>query len=320
MGLFLVTIIFNLALPFFGIIFLGVLAEKAFRIEESGLAWLNVFVFYFAVPTLVFQSIMEAPVSELLNWSFIAVTMLSSYLVFFLMFCIAVLVFRSSMTSSALQASSASYSNLVYLGLPLAVAAFGSGAAVPAALIACFDNLIQFSLVPVIAGLDRNNGRSALDLMKGILKEIGQNPLIIAALAGIVASASQVDLPHALDTLLTTLSRAAGPAALFALGVTVALRPVAAFRKEIPVVLVLKMIVHPLLVWFLLQHVGGIDRTWAGVAVLLASLPTGANVFILATRYRAFIDGASNVILISTMLSVLSISVMLFLIDRQFIP
>ncbi len=312
--------IFNLALPFFGIIFLGIIAEKAFKIEETGLAWLNIFVFYFAVPTLVFKSIMEAPIDRLLNWSFIAVTMLSSYLVFLLVFTISILVFRSRLTSAAIQASSASYSNLVYLGLPIAIAAFGSGAAVPAALIACFDNLIQFTLVPIIAGLEKSRSNSRKDTITGISRQIVQNPLIIAAVAGVAASAGQVPLPHVFDTMLTTLSKAAAPAALFVLGVTVAMRPLEGFRKEVPVILIAKMIIHPVLVWGLVSWIGGIEPMWAGVAILLASLPTAANVYILATQYRAFIDGVSNVILISTMMSVLSVSIVLYMIDRQYLP
>ncbi len=314
------AIIFNLALPFFGIIFLGIIAEKAFKIEESGLAWLNIFVFYFAVPTLVFKSIMEAPIDQLLNWSFIAITMMSSYLVFLLVFSISLLFFRSRLTSAAIQASSASYSNLVYLGLPLAIAAFGRDAAVPAALIACFDNLIQFTLVPIIAGLEKSRKDSRRDMITGISRQIVQNPLIIAAAAGVAASAGQFPLPHAFDTMLTTLSKAAAPAALFALGVTVAMRPLEGFTREVPVILIAKMLVHPLLIWGLIHWIGGVDPMWAGVAILLASLPTAANVYILATQYRAFIDGVSNVILISTMLSVFTVSIVLYMIDRQYLP
>ena len=43
----------GLALPFFGLIFLGYLAGRLWRRDESALAWLNIFVLYFALPALI---------------------------------------------------------------------------------------------------------------------------------------------------------------------------------------------------------------------------------------------------------------------------
>ena len=314
------SILIDLAVPFFGLIFLGALAERTFKIEESGLTWLNVFVFYFAVPPLVFKSITEAPVESLLNWGFIAATTISSYLIFVAVFAISLVVFKSRMTSAAIQASAASYSNLVYLGIPLAIATFGRDAAVPAALIACFDNLVQFTLVPLIASLEGGNGASRRETLKTVARQIGQNPLIVASIMGVVVAMSGLKLPTAIDTLVTNLGSAAAPAALFAMGITLALRPLQGFRHEMPVILIAKMVIHPLLVFMLMRMIGGIDQTWMGVAILLAALPTAANVFVLATRYRAYVDGVSNAILISTLISVVTISTLLYMIDKQYLP
>lgn len=313
------TIILNLALPFFGLVLLGAIAERRFGIEERGLAWLNVFVFYFAVPPLVFQSLVEAPVENLLNWPFFGVTALSTYLIFVVMLAVALVGYRARMASAAIQASSASYGNLVYLGLPIAIGVFGQNAVVPAALIACLDNLIQFSLVPIVAGLGNGRGADPKTVTIGILRNIALNPLIIASVLGIVVNFAGLPIPQPLDTLLSMLGRAAAPAALFALGVTVALRPLAGFRGEIPVILALKILVHPLLVYGLLQLIT-VDASWAGVALILAAMPTAANVFVLATQYRAFVAGASNIILLSTGISVFTVSLLMYLIDIQYLP
>lgn len=307
-------------MPFFGLIFLGALAERTFRIGENGLIWLNVFVFYFAVPPLVFKSITEAPVESLFNWGFIAATTISSYLVFVAVFAVSLMFFKSRMTSAAIQASAASYGNLVYLGIPLAIATFGRDAAVPAALIACFDNLVQFTLVPLIAGLENGNGASRRETLKTVFGQIARNPLIVASVMGVVVAVSGLRLPAAVDTLVTNLGGAAAPAALFAMGVTLALRRLQGFRHEMPVILIAKMVIHPFLVLMLMRMIGGIDPTWMGVAILLAALPTAANVFVMATRYRAYVDGVSNAILISGLISVATISTLLYMIDKQYLP
>lgn len=313
------SIIVNLAIPFFGLIVLGALAEKRFRIEERGLAWLNIFVFYFAVPPLVFNSIVEAPVEKLMNWSFLGMTTLATYLIFTAMLAVSLLVYKSRMTSAAIQASAASYSNLVYLGLPIAIGVYGQDAAVPAALIACLDNLVQFTLVPIIAGIEDDERSDPVATAMTILRRIGTNPLILASVFGIVVNFTGLLVPRPIETLLEMLARAAAPAALFALGVTVALRPLAGFRGEIPVILVFKIVLHPVLVYVLLQFVTA-DPMWIGVALIQAALPTAANVFVLATQHRAFVEGASNVILISTLISFATVSALLFLIDNAYLP
>ena len=314
------AILISLALPFFGLVLLGALAEKIFKIEESGLAWLNVFVFYFAVPPLVFKSIANAPFESLLNWTFIGATTISTYIIFVGMFTISLFVFRARMTAAAMQASSASYSNLIYLGIPLAIATFGKDAAVPAALIACFDNIVQFTLVPLIAGLDGTSERPRREIVLTVIRKIFLNPLILASMAGALVSAFDVKLASALDTLLTNLGNAAAPAALFAMGVTVALRPLEGVRLELPVILIAKMVIHPLLVFSMMRMIHDVDPVWAGVAILLAALPTAANVFVLANQYRSYATGVSNAILISTLISVATISTLLSLIDSQYLP
>ena len=46
------TEILNLAMPFFGLVALGVISARRWRAGEEGLAWLNIFLVYFALPAL----------------------------------------------------------------------------------------------------------------------------------------------------------------------------------------------------------------------------------------------------------------------------
>jgi hypothetical protein len=178
---------------------------------------------------------------------------------------------------------------------------------------------VQFSLVPIIAGTEDGERSDPVATAMTILRRIGTNPLILASLLGAVVNFTGLPIPQPLDTLLTMLARAAAPAALFALGITVALRPLAGFRGEIPTILLFKIVVHPVLVYLLLQFITA-DPMWIGVAIIQAALPTAANVFVLATQHRAFVEGASNVILISTVISVFTVSAIMFMIDNQILP
>ena len=52
----------------------------------------------------------------------------------------------------------------------------------------------------------------------------------------------------------------------------------------------------------------GLDPLWAASAVILAALPTGSLVFVLATQYGVYVQRATAAILVSTVLSVITLS------------
>ena len=126
--------------------------------------------------------------------------------------------------------------------------------------------------------------------------------------------------PQAIDTLLTFLSNAAAPCALFAMGVTVAQQPMGRVPMELPVILSVKLIVHPLIVLMLLNWMGGVEPAWVATAVLMACLPPAANVFVIAQQYHVYIQRASSSILIGTIASTVTVSIFIYLITEGLLP
>src|SRR5687768_1091756 len=145
--------IFGLALPFFGLIFLGYLAGKIWRLEEGGLAWLNIFVIYFALPALFFQLISKTPIDQLANGRFVFATTLATYSAFALAFAFAMVRNSGDIAAATVQAMVGGYGNVGYMGAPLALVALGPAAAVPAALVFCFDVALVFTLAPLMMGI-----------------------------------------------------------------------------------------------------------------------------------------------------------------------
>lgn len=144
--------------------------------------------------------------------------------------------------------------------------------------------------------------------------------MVIAALLGAVAAAVSLELALPVRRLLDYLSRAALPCALFAIGVTVALRPLRSFGPEFPFIIFCKMILHPVLVLLVLNLMGGIEPLWIGTAVLMAAMPSAASVYVLAAKTDAYVDGASNAILVSTAVSLFTVTFLLYLVDQQLLP
>jgi malonate transporter len=86
------------------------------------------------------------------------------------------------------------------------------------------------------------------------------------------SSALHIELPVALDRTVSFLQNAAAPTALFVLGVTVALRPFDRVPWEVPGVIAVKLLVHPLTSFALMLTFGPFAQPWAATAVLMASL------------------------------------------------
>ena len=72
------TDILNLALPYFGLMFIGFACGKLKRLPEAGLAWMSFFILYVALPALFFRILAKTPFEQLAQWSFIASTSLAT--------------------------------------------------------------------------------------------------------------------------------------------------------------------------------------------------------------------------------------------------
>ncbi len=311
--------VLNLALPYFGLIFLGFLCGKLKRIPDTGLAWLNFFLIYVALPSLFYRILAKTPFDELNNIPFVVATTLGTLGAFVAAFVVSIAL-RGRMADAAIAGLAGGYGNIGYMGPGLALATLGAQAAAPVALIFCFDNILLFSLVPMlmgIAGADKKSiGATALD----VAKKIALHPFIIATALGVASAALRFEPPIALDRLMQFLQNAAAPCALFALGVTVALRPMARFPWEVPAAVGIKLALHPVLALVLLSVFGPFSEAWIYTAVLMAALPPALNVFIMARQYDTFVEQASSSILLGTLVSVVSLTFVMWLVKTQQLP
>ncbi|MBZ0229167.1 MAG: AEC family transporter [Bauldia sp.] len=301
----------TIILPFFGLIALGYGAGRYLGIPPEGTAGLHVFIFYFALPALFFQLVAETPLSALANWSFVLTTTFSTYCAFAIAFSFGALVNRGNIPEATIQGLVGSYANIGYMAPGLTLAAFGSAAAAPTALIFSFDNAMLFTLVPLMMALGGSERATGAALARVIGRQVLLHPFILATLAGFLAAAVGLKPPGPIDGILTFLRSAAAPCALFALGVTLAQKPVGKVPFDLPVLIAIKLVVHPLIVYLLLTWIGGFDRVWIYSAVLMAALPPAANVYVLAQRYDSYVARASAGILLGTLASIVTVTVVL---------
>lgn len=312
--------ILGLVLPFFGMIFLGALLARLTRQPLEALGWMNTFVVYVALPSLFFQLIARTPVEQLTEWRYVFGVVLSTYIVFLLMFVASVLISRGDVAQSTVRGLAAAYGNIGYMGPGLALLAFGPEAAVPVALIFCFENIVHFAVAPMMMAIAGGERSSPLQLAIGVIRKIVLHPFIIATASGVAAAALQFEPPVPVARLLEYLAQAAAPCALFAMGVTLALRPLQRVPRELGFIAALKLVVHPALCYVVLSAIGDFSEVWIFSAVLLAALPTATNVFVIAQQYNVWVQRASASVLLTTVLSVISVTALLYMIRSGILP
>ncbi|HEY5819733.1 MAG TPA: AEC family transporter [Mesorhizobium sp.] len=312
--------VFGLVLPFFGLIFMGYIVARITRQPLDALGWMNTFIIYVALPALFFQLLSKTPIERLTEWGYIFASVFSTFIIFSVMFGASVLVTRGEIRESTIKGLAAAYGNIGYMGPGLALIAFGEEAAVPVALIFCFENIMHFAIAPTMMALAGGEKRSPGALALDVLRKIVLHPFIIATAIGVAGAYFEVRPPVPVERFLDYLARAAAPCALFAMGVTLALRPLNRIPVELGPISLLKLIIHPMLCYVMLSAIGNFDPTWVYSAVLLAALPTATNVFVIAQQYGVWVQRASASILLTTCLSVLTVTCLLYLIKSGYLP
>lgn len=310
----------GLVLPFFGLILIGYLVAKWKKMPADALGWLNIFIIYVSLPSLFFRLISKTPIEQLTRFDFIITDIATTYTIFAVIFAVGLLGRRATVPEATVQGLAAAYGNIGYMGPGLALLAFGERAAVPVALIFCFENMLHFIVAPALISLGSKEKRPVRMVIRDICLRIALHPFIIATAIGFLAAAIHFQPPAPLQRLIDYLAQAAAPCALFAMGVTLALRPLKQIPAEIVYIVPAKLILLPTLMYLSLSAAGNFDHVWIQTAVLLAALPTATNVFVIGQQYDVWQERASATVLITTLASVLTVSGLLYLMRSGMLP
>jgi malonate transporter and related proteins len=297
-------------LPVFGLVACGYLAGRFGLVTQASSHALNQFVYAFALPAMLFIAVYRGSLEEILSGAFLLAVVgatLGTALVGF-----ALSNWNGARPAeSTMRALNASFANTGYLGIPLVTVAYGERAALPAALATVATNIVSFALAIVCLELFVDPRRGGV---RRALGGVVRSPLIWPIALAIALVFFEIKIPVPVDRFATLLAAAAGPCALFAIGLFVSqlsIREGAAASWQSTA---LKLVLHPLLMALLAFHVLNVDPFWAKIAVICAALPLGATAFVLAQRYRLLEAETSTGAVISTAASVITVSlVMAFL-------
>ena len=302
----------TVSVPVFGLILCGYLAGTFGVLGAPSSDALNRFVYYFALPALLFIFVARAPLERILYWPFLAAWGGSLIVTYTLTAILGKFLYRDQLAPISLRAMNATFANTGYMGIPLAITAFGDDAALPAIIATAVMSILLIgpTITLIEAGLTQQRNTSLV--VRDVTFALAKNPLIVSVVAGALVPVFGIALPLALAKFCDLLSAAAGPCALFAIGLFISSQTLGRHVGEASLITGIKLIVHPLVAW-LLVTVFRVEPLWATVAILMAALPAGVNCFVLAQRYNVYVATTSATILLSTGLSVVTVSLLLVL-------
>lgn len=306
------NVIFETVVPLFGLVLCGFLAGKFGVLGPASFEGLNRYVFYFALPGLTFSVLSNLSLSEVVNGRFLAAYLGAGLSAFALAAFFGRSLFGLKRDEWAMVGSAACLGNTGYMGLPLMGAALGAQATGILALGLAAEAIIILPLAMILVESGRGNGKLS-EKATSIVSHMVKNPLMISLAAGAAFSIFGLSLPVPAANFVDLLGSTAGPVALFALGATLSAFKVSSHPSEVAMMSGFKLLLHPaLMLAFVLLL--GVPQPWASVALIAASLPVAANVFVIARQYDAFVGRVSSVVLVSTAISIVTVSVVVSLV------
>lgn len=297
-----------IVLPVFGLIAIGFFAARLGLIKDSVGDGLSDFVFMVAVPCLLFKTLATADVPEASPWAYWTVYFSAVIIVWVAAHLLVTRGFGRDKPTGTVAGFSSAQANTVLIGIPLILTSYGDAGRVPIFLLLAIHLPIMMTAATLSIELGNPEAGSRGQMLKRLGMSILTHPIIIGILLGVVYRMTGFDIPPIPFQILDMLGSTAVPCALFSAGMALKRYGLAGDLRITLLVSLLKLIVHPGLVFMLGFYVFHLPPVWLGAAVLFAACPSGINAYLLANRYGTGVRIASSSIALSTGLAAISVT------------
>ncbi len=202
-----------------------------------------------------------------------------------------------------------SFSNAVFMGIPLIYNTLGSDAVFYALSFVIFTAIGQWTYGIMVLTHDKS-----VVSFKNILK----NPIIYYVLIGLFVYFTQLKLPSILTQTMAYLVPLNTPIPMFMIGGFIAGLPFKSIFNQLHIYRAsfLRLLIVPGIVLIVLKFIPSIGQdfdTMKMAVLLVASTPVGANVAIFAQQYNQDVKESAQLVSLSTILSVLTIPLIILI-------
>lgn len=299
--------------PVFLIMILGYGLGKTSLFPDGTSAILITFVWYVAIPALMFRSLAPKDLPQPDELLFVAAYYISLYIVYAISYWLSRLSFNLNSAEGGIFALATCFANGVFVGIPVMEGMYGDEGVRLLLILLSFHSMTLLPVTTVILerALDKPDAEGSV--AGRIADSILHNPILIALAVGLSWSALSLPYPHWLDRLMELPGQAASPVGLFAAGLALSNVRIAGNLTHASLAIFLKLLLLPIIVYLCSRHVFDLPDMWVGTATIMAALPSGMIGYSYASQYGVGARRAATTVLLSTALSAISLSLVLIL-------
>jgi len=207
------------------------------------------------------------------------------------------------------------FSNVGFMGYPVAAAVFGEIGVFYAAMYNLGYNLLMWSYGANLIDREGREKRKKIHvpMWRRILKFF--NPSLIAVIVGFVLFLTSMKLPSVLFRTFDMIGSTVTPLSMMCIGFILSEVDTKDVFNDYKVVLtsIVRLILIPSVLYLALKGLGK-DGFLIAIPVLITAMPAAANTAIIAVRYNSDYRLASKSIFISTLMSIVTIPLVIQLI------
>ncbi len=308
----------NATLPIFLIILLGWFLMRIHLLNDVFLKVADQYVFKCALPVSLFLSIAKMDLYTDFNPRFCLFCFLVTTVVFFGIWgCASLLLKNRALIGAFSQA--AARSSAAILGIAFAVNIYGDSGMVPMMIISAvpFFNIYSVIILTFSPQVDEQgqllpstaNGGA---LIKKACLNVLKNPIILGILAGVPFALLQIPLPTILNSALTTVGGTATPIALLVIGGSFSGAEALKKWKPAAVASLIKLFLLPALFLPAAVALGFRNSELVAIMIMLGS-PTTVSCYVMAKNMHGDSVLTSNVVVLTTLFSSVSITLCLYI-------
>lgn len=305
--------VLNTVLPILFVALIGYGAARLGALKHDEVKVISKLAFNIILPVLLFISTAKADLPSHLPWRLLASYFIPVLLVFAVAWLLAKFVFGYQPQQQSVFAMGASYSNVTIVGIPLSVFALGEAALFPLLIIISVHNLVLYSLGFVLAERQRLSWNKLLSSLGQILLKLVKTPITASLLLGLIVNVTAMPWYPPVLASVELLAKAGVPLALFALGAALQQYQL---RGQVPaaiLLMLLNMVLLPGLVGVFAFYIFELPDIWAKAILLIAAMPVGLSAYVFAQQYQQVAATIASSILLSSVVSIFSLSLVLYL-------
>jgi len=299
---------FNVVVPVFLLIFLGFLLKWRKFINENFILVSSKVVFNVTVPALVFAKLSTTDFRVTFDLKQIAFVYSGTLVFFALTWMFSTFISKNGKDQASFIQGSIR-SNYAIVGFALVSNTFGNQALGKAAILLAFI-MPLYNVLAIIALTVPPKKEKKIGYKKTIV-EIITNPLILATLIAIPFSYFQIFVPKFLMVTVDYLATLTLPLALLGIGGSLKFESIKKDSKLALWATLIKIIIIPATLTYIAVQLG-YKQEDLGVLFMLFATPTAIVSFIMAEAMGCNSELAGNIIVMTTLGSIFTISIGLF--------